>query len=1587
MLISVKNRSHVLTAKYVKVVIFYLCSLTLFPGFVIAQCPAGSIIYVRTGAPAGGNGQSWTTAYNNLQTAINAAAGCSVSKQIWVAKGTYYPSEKPWAGLSSSDRDRSFYLRSNLSVYGGFDGTETVLSERNISLNPTILSGDIGVPGNNADNCYHVIVSVMPNQVSQFNGFTITGGNANANSDFTFSIGSTPYLLSRAHGAGICNFSGSGLSLINLAIVQNRALSFGGGLYNFKSSPVITNTIFFADTANYGGGINSEGSAPQIINCVFSQNYGVSNGGAIRNYDARPQIVNSIIWDNRGSGIKSIYSSNNSDTTKVSYSIVDGPTIYGGTNNGNSNPLFVNLADAAGPDGNWLTADDGLQLSCGSPAINSGRTLSGDATTDVLQVARRGGYDMGAYEQLLAATGILYVDSSNAKAANGSNWERAYASLYEAMDVARSNSCVKEIWVAKGTYQPPGSNSFAMVPHVKILGGFLSGATLLSQRNPKLHQTICTATASLIGTFKNENIDTTAQLDGFTITNQNYATMGGGMCNYTAASPKIINCVFSDLRGNLGGAVCNTGGSAPYFVNCVFAKNSGNAGGAMANQGSSPVLINCIFFRNTATRGPVMDNYASSVQMYNCSAVHQTYGSAIYNEQSIYSGKNNIYFKFQASPFSQIFTNVQSVITLENNFSQEVLAGNGNIVGNPTLTNVGNPAGNDGIFGTADDGLRPDICSPLLNAGQNLIDILPANDFAGDSRTQMGFVDIGAYESGYDTPAQPTVTISAANPLSVCQPMQNTFSAAITNSIPGMTYRWFVNNTLAGTSPSLNYTPANLDTILLRVTGCGEGLSNKLASTVIVNNRIFVDSSIQVPGNGTSWSNAFKSLGEALDSARNTGCIREIWVAKGSYQPPAGQSFRMVKSVKIIGGFKNTDISLNQRDFKVNKTICKANGNRVFINDYTGFEQDARMDTTAVLDGFTITGGTTPVTSAGVGGGGMLNNYASPKIQNCIFIRNGTDQNGGAVCNINLSSPYFSGCVFEENNSRDGGAAINYYESNPWFTNCFFIKNTAAGSGGALYSHQGSVWLTNCVFAQNGAGVSSCLYTAQRSVITINNCSFVNNSATGNMGTLTVSGSSLSITNSIIWNNRRSSNPEMAIHNLYFLSQVVIQNCILENGVIPAGSTNNAPIFSDPGSPAGLDGIPGTADDGFRLLPCSPGVNAGLFDPAASSNTITDIAGNPRRFQNTNIDMGAYELQSVPTDTAALVSENANTTIYSSKSAITPVIAGCRSLALVESTGLNPVNGLVSARVWVDNIQPLYNGQTYVRRHYEFVPAGDAATATGRLTIFATQQEFDDFTGYGYNTHLPSGPNDAVRIAQLRIFKYAGQSSDGTGSPGSYPQPGIEINPDDNDIVWNNAQQRWEISFNVTGFSGFFIGNAGLSILPVKLISFSGGIAGIVNAELEWQTAYETDAAHFELQRSEDGRNFSAIARVSAKGNAQNLSAYLWLDKNLRAGLYHYRLMIFDKNGSREFSQVVSIKIKGNATFTLYPQPASNYVRLAGDASGMTGKNIILSDMSGKTIKTIRIKNWPFDLHVADLPQGVFLLSMPEGQILKIIKN
>jgi hypothetical protein len=618
---------------------FYKLFLLLFLTFQYQACYS-IVRYVKAGNPSSNNGLSWATACGDLQAMINAS---SSGDDIWVAEGIYKPNSYP-AGCTncSSSRNYTFLLRQGVRLYGGFEGIEKNVYQRNPKINKTYLDGNIGNSASQLDNAYHVVMAIEQTSYGHLEGFYIQNGSANDYSTISISRPlNIPLTIFNSRGGGLyiancsqppslsfntftTNFGyiGAGLYGIgnsstisgnSLIFNNNLGISYGGAISLDESHMAVRSSLFIDNEAGIEGKVGDlfDNAQLEIINCTV---YGNSPASSISLFYAEQNstlhVENSILWDNRNTSSTQIISTVSLSTSTVSKSIIeDGYTPCDScpNTNGDLNPLFISTSDLDGTDDTFGTDDDGLQLLPCSPAIDY-ITQTSPVSNDLSDNYRINDYnfdkvqnlDLGAYEKYENDNDFtdLYVNAQLTTGTNaGHDWANAYRgsnALQTALLVAKSiYECGPVvIHLAKGTYKPsvypsscttcssPEDYTFNLPANVSLVGGYSSDG---STQNSYLYETI------LDGNVGDPNDSTDNVYHILTTIAKN-------------GRPNIIK----DITFKHGGNIDNSSVNVSHIVNGQSIQK--NFGGAIYHQNAATELNTCKFENNHAFGGAIYLN-------------------------------------------------------------------------------------------------------------------------------------------------------------------------------------------------------------------------------------------------------------------------------------------------------------------------------------------------------------------------------------------------------------------------------------------------------------------------------------------------------------------------------------------------------------------------------------------------------------------------------------------------------------------------------------------------------------------------------------------------------------------------------------------------------------------------------------------------------------------------------------------------------------------------------------------------------------------------------------------------------------------
>jgi hypothetical protein len=168
--------------------------------------------------------------------------------------------------------------------------------------------------------------------------------------------------------------------------------------------------------------------------------------------------------------------------------------------------------------------------------------------------------------------------------------------------------------------------------------------------------------------------------------------------------------------------------------------------------------------------------------------------------------------------------------------------------------------------------------------------------------------------------------------------------------------------------------------------------------------------------------------------------------------------------------------------------------------------------------------------------------------------------------------------------------------------------------------------------------------------------------------------------------------------------------------------------------------------------------------------------------------------------------------------------------------------------------------------------------------------------------------------------------------------------------------------------------------LPISIEYFKGSKQSNGHL-LDWKvTCYSSPSVMLELERSADGRHFSAINSQSATAT-RCLQPFSYTDATPLAGVNYYRLKSVDIDGKVTYSTIVALlnKDKGFEMLSLMPNPAKDVAVLSVTSAVKSIMEIVVSDLSGKQISKQRVSliagNNQLPLNVGNLASGTYQVT------------
>lgn len=183
--------------------------------------------------------------------------------------------------------------------------------------------------------------------------------------------------------------------------------------------------------------------------------------------------------------------------------------------------------------------------------------------------------------------------------------------------------------------------------------------------------------------------------------------------------------------------------------------------------------------------------------------------------------------------------------------------------------------------------------------------------------------------------------------------------------------------------------------------------------------------------------------------------------------------------------------------------------------------------------------------------------------------------------------------------------------------------------------------------------------------------------------------------------------------------------------------------------------------------------------------------------------------------------------------------------------------------------------------------------------------------------------------------------------------------------------------------------------LPIHLLDFEAQVVEGGHL-LEWTTTNEEFFDRFEVQHSTDGIYFANIAEVPGKGSVGNTVQYDYVNENPELGRNMYRLKMYDRDGSVNYSDVKVLfhsERRLQTRLFIFPNPARRYITVNNplvNRESLHLQTVIYDNLGRQMIKQVFVSGQLID--VSNLPNGTYFVvvldqvstALGAGRFIKI---
>ena len=220
-------------------------------------------------------------------------------------------------------------------------------------------------------------------------------------------------------------------------------------------------------------------------------------------------------------------------------------------------------------------------------------------------------------------------------------------------------------------------------------------------------------------------------------------------------------------------------------------------------------------------------------------------------------------------------------------------------------------------------------------------------------------------------------------------------------------------------------------------------------------------------------------------------------------------------------------------------------------------------------------------------------------------------------------------------------------------------------------------------------------------------------------------------------------------------------------------------------------------------------------------------------------------------------------------------------------------------------------------------------------------------------------------------------------------------NPGDpHDLFWTTFEPDFSRAPTFKNLYDWMISYSRNLALPIKLSNFNAYIKDD-KTTVDWLSSSEVNTKEFIIQRAGSNLKFGDVGSLPASGTSSSNKSYRWIDNQPLKGINYYRLVLVNKDNTKEFFEIKKVfnKAQGDR-IVIAPNPVERELNIYLTIDRAQKLDCILTDVQGRILQRQSNTYQPglqqVHFSMANMPAGTYMVELKGdgfSEVRKVIRK